>query len=475
MDDSYGIFTTDGETVAGGLHDEYVTDLAERLDESTASLYISTKNGIVLLGTAVNVQKKGRRPDTFIYLERTGWSGGLPPRIDLPFIHAFYGRVMRRLSEIEYEVRDPASYGDFFDERHKQAITGLLNSNAADYSVGRLLLGKEVVCVSGDRSKSLDFAVAVTEKLHSFLSSGFTIVVAKRTFRDADLLVTEKSSGTVHIDLNTERINDPEWEDIYRNMGIFAQNPAIRQRLSGETSRRTITERLVSEYKRNKKMSPGMEGRFGEFLTREKIGIVDRSFRDLSSPAYEPQEKKLPEHPKESDYGKWKINDYDREGLEREYEKHMEEEKKAKVRLLAVVGVCAILLAAVVFFFVIPPGFITPGHNTTGIPHITPSATIAPDMSLIITRLNTTPGNIPANLSGFGSAYDIMVLTPQDVTIAVNADYQPERSYYLMRYNQSVYAWALVNTTLLISGDSATFFIPDSGIYRLFTDREDSI
>ncbi|GAB7015170.1 hypothetical protein [Methanogenium cariaci] len=475
MDDSYGIFTTDGETVAGNLYDESVIGLAEKLDESTASLYISTKNGIVLLGTAVNVQKKGRRPDTFIYLEKVGRNRELPPKMNLPFIHAFYGRVERRLSEIEYEVRGPASDMDLFEDFHRQAIPGLPGSNAADYSVGRLLIGKEVVCVSGDRSKSLDFVVTVTEKLQPYLSSGFTLVVAKRTFRDADLLVTERSSGRIHIDLNAGRTDDPTWQDIYRNMGAFAQNPAIRQRLSGEMSRRGLAERFVSEYRQTKKMSPGMESRFGEFLVRENIGAVTRLPGDFSSTAYEPPTKKELKHPDESDYGKWKSNDYDGERLEREYERHMEEKKRGRVRLLAVVGVLVVLLAAIMVLFVIPLGFIPPGYNTTVIPHITPSATITPDMSVIITQLNTTPGNIPVNLSGFGSAYNITVSTPQNVTVAVNADYQPEQSYYLMRYNQSGSAWGPVNTTLLISNNSAAFFISDSGIYRLFTDREPRI
>ena len=60
MQDTYGIFTTDGEIVSGSLNDEYAVNLAEMLDESTASLYLSTRNGVLLMGTAVNVQKKGR-------------------------------------------------------------------------------------------------------------------------------------------------------------------------------------------------------------------------------------------------------------------------------------------------------------------------------------------------------------------------------------------------------------------------------
>jgi len=153
----------------------------------------------------------------------------------------------------------------------------------------------------------------------------------------------------------------------------------------------------------------------------------------------------------------------------------MEKKRKSRVRLLAVLGVFVILLATVLFFFVISPGFMPFDQNATQIPHITPSATIAPDdETRIITRLNTTPGNIPDGLSGFGSAYGILVSRPQNVTIVLNAEYRPEVSYYLMRYNQSGYVWDYVNTTLVISNESATAFIPDSGIYRLFTDRESS-
>ena len=476
MNDAYGIFTTDGEAVAGTLHDEYALHLAERLDESTASLYISTKNGVFLLGTAVNVQKKGRRPDTFIYLEKVGWNRELPPKIDLAYIHAFYSRVERRLSEIEYGVRDLASDSDFFNERQKRVITGLMSSAAANYTVGRMLLGKEVVCVSENLSMSVDFVVAVTAKLHSFLSPGFTIVVAKRTFRDADLLVTEKYAGTVQINLDTERTDGSKWEEIYQNIGIFAQNPAIRQKLSKEQSRGKLAERLVSEYKIRTKMLPERERLFGEFLTEEGIGSVTKPVGEFSSSVYESQAKEGLEHPSESEYGRWDVNDSDRESLEREYEGHMEKKRKGRVRLLAVLVIFALLLAAVVVLFAIPPGFINPGQNTTEIPHITPSATITPgDESRIITRLNTTPGNSPEGLLGLGSAYEITVSRPQNVTIAFNEEYQPGLSYYLMVYNQSGYAWVPVNTTLVIVNESATAFIPDSGIYRIFSDRESSV
>ncbi len=471
MDDAYGIFTTDGETVAGTLNDEYALRLAERLDESTASLYISTKNGVFLLGTAVNVQKKGRRPDTFIYLEKVGWTRELPPGIDLGFIHAFYGRIERRLADIEYEVRDLASDADFFNERHKKVVTGLLSSRTADYSVGRLLMGKEVVCVSGNLSKSVDFVVAVTEKLHSFLTAGFTFVVAKRFFRDADLLVTEKHTGSVNVDLDSEQTNDPKWSNLYTSIGVFALNPAIQQKLSGELSRKKLEEHLVSYAAQ--KLPPGSIGRFRKFLSEEKIGVFDKPEDKFSSSSYESPVKEGLKQPKESDYEKWAITEYDRDSLKNEYEAYMEGKQKARIRLLAVLGVFVFLIAAVVIIFVVYPGSIHAGLNSTEMPHITPSATIEPnDTSHIVKQLNTTPGNIPDYLSGFGSAYDITLSEPRDVTLDLNAVYNPDLSYYLMRYNQSDSSWESVKTPFFFTNGSVTVFIQDSGIYRFFTDRE---
>lgn len=91
---------------------------------------------------------------------------------------------------------------------------------------------------------------------------------------------------------------------------------------------------------------------------------------------------------------------------------------------------------------------------------------------MLVTRLNTTPGNIPENLSGIGSAYEVTVSGPRNVTMAVPAPFRPDASYFLMRYNESGSAWEDVNTTVLVSNVSASALIPDSGIYRLFTEKE---
>ncbi|MBO4235434.1 MAG: hypothetical protein J5928_03185, partial [Firmicutes bacterium] len=147
MQDTYGIFTTDGEIIVGTIYDEVALNLAKAFDESTVSLYISTKNGSLLMGTTVNVQKKGRRPDTVIYLEKSVYESYLS-HIDLAYVQDFYARVKRTLEQNDYEVRNLASDVNFFDERSRQLPSKVSNYKTADYAIGRLILGKNVIAIS---------------------------------------------------------------------------------------------------------------------------------------------------------------------------------------------------------------------------------------------------------------------------------------------------------------------------------------
>lgn len=484
MKAAYGIFTTDGETVAGTLHDEYAVRLAERLDESTASLYISTTNGVFLLGTAVNVQKSGRRPDTVIYLEKFGWNHAPLPEIDRAFIRDFYRRVRERLSASDYVVRDAAFGDDLFAEPHARTITSLPGTDAVDYTIGRLLLGKEVVCLSPDRTTSVDFVVAATERLHSLLSPGFSIVVAKRTFRGADLLVTEQYPGTAHIALATGQTDDTRWGDIYRSVGVLARNPILRQTIAKERTRPSLAAALITGYRHHIRTDRKKTDRFESFLAEEHVGAPESGTGAFSPAAYEPPEKTDATRPDESDSDLGEHKEYDRERererervrLERGYEEQMRTKKKARTRFIAVLVLFFLLCAAVLVLFVVYPASIPIREDVPPIPRITPSATIAPgNETVLVVRLNTTPGNIPQDLSGVGSAYEVMVPGPRNVTIALPAAFRPDLPYYLMRYNESGSAWEEVATTVQVSNATVTVLIPDSGIYRIFTEREGDV
>jgi hypothetical protein len=481
MEENYGIFTTDGQRLAGSLYDESITGLAERLDESTASLFIKTSGSVIWLGTAINVQKKGRRPDTFIYLEKMSWHGSLSPRIDLSYINGFYGRVAERLSSIDYGIRDLASDTAFIGERRERFISGLSGTGVVEYALGKTLLCREVVCVSDDLSKSVDFVVAIAEKLSPFLYAGFTIVVSKRSFRGADILVTERTAAKVDIRLDTETIEDMKWADIYRTAGVLPQNPAMAYRASEIRSRRQIAERVLSDLKKNARAS-GRSSYLDSFISVEEIEMFPCGEPEDTPSKMSPGPsagKMKGQVPSEDDYGKWEVSDYDRMKLMEDYELLMEKKKKKRIKIIAAVFVILVLAAAAVFIAVGPvkpggvPGF--PGNiteTTTSTPYITPSETIVQSGgNITIGRLNASPGNIPVDLRGVSSAYDITTDSPQEVIIELSEDYDPLLSYFLMEFNTSGYSWEYVTGTSEYSDAGAMVVIPESGIYRIFTTR----
>jgi hypothetical protein len=483
MEENYGIFTTDGQRLAGNLQDESITVLAERLDESTASLFIKTSGTFVWLGTAVNVQKKGRRPDTFIYIEKTSWYGSLPPRIDLSYIHEFFGRVTERLSSIDYGIRDLASDTAFIGERRGRFVSGLSGTGVVEYALGKTLLCKEVVCVSDDLSKSVDFVVAIAEKLSPFLYAGFTIVVSKRSFKGADILVTEKTAAKADIRLDTETVEDTRWTDIYRTAGVLPQKPGMTHWAAERRSRRQIAERLLSDLKKNARTS-GRSSYLESFVDSEEIEKFPCDKDGISGTTAmqgDPSTgKRNGRAPSEDDYGKWEVSEYDRMKLMDDYEQLMETRRKKRIKIIAAVFIVLVLAAAAVFVIAKPAGLtgfipgvpVNASATPTSTPYITPSETISqPEGNITIEKLIASPGNIPEDLKGVSSTYNITTESPRTVLIELTESYNPLLSYYLMEFNTSGYSWDYVTGTSEYSEAGAMVVIPESGIYRIFTER----
>jgi len=474
MEENYGIYTTDGERLSGGLYDEAVTGLAEKLDESTASLFIRTEGTTVWLGAAVNVQKQGRRPDTFIYIEKSSWHGGIPPRIDLSYIHDFYARIAGRLSSMEYEIRDLASDTAFFGERRGRHVSGLSGTDVVEYALGKTLLCREVVCISDNLPKSVDFVVAIAEKLSPFLYAGFTIVVSKRSFKGADILVTESTAAKADIILGTESIQDTRWADIYRTAGIIPQSPGMAHWAAGRRTRGEIGKKLLEDLRKYMKASGTKASYLNSFIESEEIEKFPCDAPQVPPAPVQETGRKGPS-PSEKDYGKWEVSEYDRMKLMEDYERVMEKKRKSRIKIIAAVAAVLVLAAAVVLLIAGPFGISLPGNGSpTPTPYITPSATIAPpEGNVTIERLAASPGNIPAGLMGVSSAYNITPDIPQTILIELSGEYDPALPYYLMKFNLSGYTWEYVTGTSEYSEDGAKVLIEEPGIYRIFTTREE--
>ncbi|WOF17055.1 hypothetical protein F1737_10380 [Methanoplanus sp. FWC-SCC4] len=472
MDDSYGIFTTDGQIVAGDLYDDSVVRLAEKLDESMASLYISTKNGQFLLGAAVNVQKKGRRPDTFIYLEKLLWYSKIPPRIDLAYIHDFYRRIETHLLEIDYKIRDLASDARFFGERQKQTITRLSSADVSQYCTGRILLSKPVVCISADLLKSVDFVLSVTEKIAPYLHTGFTIVVSKRTFKDADLLVTESYPDGYNIELDSETVTDP-FEYYYKSAGLLSQRQDVTATLSGAKTRERLTLGLISDLKSYERQKGDKAGDTDSFIKSENIGVfADFAYERESSP--KTRSINGSKRPSEEEYTKWEVTGPERDRLKKDYEEHMEKKRRGRLKIIVLVLFAVVFFAVASILFVIPKMQINEStiiQTQTETPYETLVPT-PPSKTAVIERLNATFGNTPSGLSGASGIYRITVREPEIVHINLSENYTPDYSYYLMKFNETGYTWDYVSGTSEYSEKGADVDILTSGIYRIFAGKQ---
>ena len=478
MQDTYGIFTTDGEIVSGSLNDEYAVNLAEMLDESTASLYLSTRNGVLLMGTAVNVQKKGRRPDTVIYLEKSVYDAYLS-HIDLSYVQDFYARVRRTLEQNDYEVRNLASDDNFFDERNMRLTSKMSDIGTADYAIGRLLLGKNVLAVSDNLSKSVDYAVLVAGKLKTYLSAGFTIVVAKRTFRDADLMIVDKVSGGYQINLATETVTGGYISDIYRHIGVFAQKPDVMQGFTGREPLNRIAERVIAEFERTQNISPAGKRQYADFMASERI----REFysapapRSFSSESYSESSRRQDTKFDKAGYNsKWVITDSDRDKVMREYEERMEKKHKGRLTLICVIIVALIICGAVGFVVTDPLGLglLKKEDPNAGEPdhYIVPSEVIPNPNNFTVVSSDVAVNNAPPGFHVFGSQYDVTLFeSPQLVSLTLNTN--PEAlgnnvNLIVMKLDKDTGYWSQTGTVDKIRSDEIWATLPESGIYRLF-------
>ena len=484
MQDTYGIFTTDGEIVSGSLTDEYAVSLAEMLDESTASLYLSTRNGALLMGTAVNVQKKGRRPDTVIYLEKSGYDAYLS-HIDLSYVQDFYARVRRTLEQNDYEVRNLASDDNFFDERNMRLTSGMSDIGTADYAIGRLLLGKNVLAVSDNLSKSVDFAVLVAGKLRTYLATGFTIVVAKRTFRDADLMIVDKVSGGYQINLATETVTGGYISDIYRHIGVFAQKPEVMQGFTGREPLNRITERVVTEFERTQNISPAGKRQYAEFIASERIreSYSAPAPRAFSPESYSESSRRQDTKFDKAGYNsKWVVTDSDRDKVMREYEEHMEKKHKGRMKIIAVVAVLLVVCAAIIGFVLLNHGPVAPvGQNEPDNNQINPQGESRADTDnyrIIASGVSVNISNVPAGYTPFGNQYDIYLReegTPQSINLTqtTNTDALGSQvgTLTLMRLegaNTEMDSWSVFAPADKIEPYEVWVTVPYSGTYRLF-------
>ncbi|NYT06233.1 MAG: hypothetical protein GKC04_07710 [Methanomicrobiales archaeon] len=223
-----GIYNTDGDLISGELPG--FRDTARRLAESNVSLFLQFRGEEALFGTAVNVQRSGRRPDTVIVLIRA-----LPVRYTREtgrLVILLYREAITSLESADYRILNIGNDEELIravrageaDGRRKVAF----ESRSSEFVAGKLVATQTAVVVSRNLRASVAHVAAVVDILVPVLRLGYTFSVSKKTF-DANLSILPDKPpnvSAVDVELDNQYISRASADgDVYRRFVDALSDP----------------------------------------------------------------------------------------------------------------------------------------------------------------------------------------------------------------------------------------------------------
>lgn len=260
---SYGIFSTTGKLLHGSFPTTAELNpaaMSETFDACKVSLYLSCQQmGTVVLGAAVEVREikennfKGRE-DRVIYLERVNDTRKLSESGLMPF----YDRMHAALNQHGYAVLGLPVSPRLFETPEAKSVSPWDTREVVSYTLGKLYVGKSVVCVSNNVMKSLYYVDEVLKKISLVGSKKMKLIIAASPIPDADILILSNPSYGMAVDFeinHNEIIKHNKYGKYYVLFSSFGGRP-IREIISKTENRLPAGERI----------------NFRKFLQTEKIG-----------------------------------------------------------------------------------------------------------------------------------------------------------------------------------------------------------
>jgi hypothetical protein len=203
----YGVFTTDGEYETGNFEviEKDLPDLIRKLADSDVALYLRISETQLIIGSEINLRTKGGRNDSRIFTLQYR-DGKNIQALNLPdVLKRFFPSALEYLQGLNYQI-----LGVWGEEGIGEKIGALGDSPLP--SVGDIfrvvagkILGGQQACVE---SKNLFTAICLVSEVASVLkpfgSFGYTLVISRLSFVDADLLVGPNKPLNTAFDVNLD-------------------------------------------------------------------------------------------------------------------------------------------------------------------------------------------------------------------------------------------------------------------------------
>jgi hypothetical protein len=213
--DKYGIYTTLGNLISG---DDIInsSQIVKTLTACSTSFYLSYENRKTIIGTTLDVQKSQTRVHTVVFLQEINWKGENPGAISRQNIDVFFKAVFLKLGELDYYIKNISSYtfNSYLTALQQEKNTVKHDSHACpkqivNYTIGRLLYGKKVLCTSADPQISISYLSDLTQTYESFLKYGYSFAITKFAIKDCDVsILIDTKLSCVNFDVDSGNIYD---------------------------------------------------------------------------------------------------------------------------------------------------------------------------------------------------------------------------------------------------------------------------
>ena len=236
----YGIYATDGKHVQGELG-QY-SNLAAQLAEGSAALYIESDHEKVIFGSAVDVQKEGRRRDMLIVIMEYPLTS--PHR---NAVHNFLLDVCKELADANYRILGAGGEESFFQpiySKHQEFSSRSISAENGEqsgcqpggdavipYLIGRLIAQKPGYATAKQMACSINLISEIFEIMHPILHLGYRFAVGRYVINRSDpfdlCVLPEKPRDQDVADLDSGIIDDPE-RSLYTKIGKVLANEQIQ-------------------------------------------------------------------------------------------------------------------------------------------------------------------------------------------------------------------------------------------------------
>lgn len=288
-----GIYNTDGDLVSGNL--QGYREIARRLAESNVTLYIQFRSDEALFGTAVNVQRTGRRPDTVIVLIRAApvlYSADMGRIIGI-----FFGEAVDALERAEYRILNIGNDEELLQTvRAKKPLKNAAGLTTAEeistFVAGKLIATQKAYCTSRNLQASATLVSSVINLLVPVLRLGYTFACSKKTFEANLSILPEKPPNipALDIELDGRRIVQTGDSELYRQFVSALSDPSVKNLHSKHDLSRTIANAI---YKRTRDKE--LKKRYLRLVSSGEVP-VDVDVTDAIESVLQQREAKLFEH-----------------------------------------------------------------------------------------------------------------------------------------------------------------------------------